>query len=167
MKKLATLLGIMSLVGAIAVPVLAQGPGWGMGRHMGIWGSGPGYAPGPGNTTLTEEQRTQLDTLYQKFYDDTAELRDEILAKSRELNTTLNASELDADKAKALQKEISELSAKLAQERLNFRLEVRKIVPEARFGKGYGWWGFRTYRKGVGPGMDWGLPTLPSLPVPF
>jgi hypothetical protein len=49
MKKLIATLGILLLVGAIALPVLAHSPGWGRsghgqhmdyGRHMG------GYGPG-------------------------------------------------------------------------------------------------------------------------
>ena len=38
MKTLGTILGIMLLVAALAVPVLAWGPGWGKGHHMmGYW----------------------------------------------------------------------------------------------------------------------------------
>lgn len=44
MNRLVTVLGIVLLVGAIAIPVLAHGPGWGRGRHMmGDWGNRPGY----------------------------------------------------------------------------------------------------------------------------
>jgi hypothetical protein len=44
MNKILTILGIMLLVGAIATPVLAHGPGWGRGRHMmGDWGNRSGY----------------------------------------------------------------------------------------------------------------------------
>jgi hypothetical protein len=42
MNRLVTVLGIVLLVGAIAIPVLAHGPGWGRGRHMmGDWGNRP------------------------------------------------------------------------------------------------------------------------------
>ena len=125
MKRLIALLGILVLVGAIALPVLAHGPGWGRGHHMG-WGGGPGqgycgdYGPGAGN--LTEEQRTKLDTLHKKFYDETAQLRNEMWTKSSELNALLNSPNPDADKARALQKEITGLKSQLAEKRLDFEL---------------------------------------------
>jgi len=162
MKKLLTLLGIVALVGAIAVPVLAHGPGWGGGRHMG-WGPGPGYGYcgdyGPGSGNLTDEQRTQLDTLNKKFFDETAQLRNEIWTKSRELNALLNSPNPDGEKARALQKEISDLRAKMAEKRLDFEIEERKVAPDTRYGQGYGQgygrgWGH--HMGGYGPGWGYG-----------
>jgi zinc resistance-associated protein len=158
MKRLIALLGILVLVGAIAVPVLAHGPGWGRGHHMG-WGGGPGqgycgdYGPGAGN--LTEEQRTQLDTLNKKFYEETVQLRNEMWTKSRELSALLDSPNPAADKARALQKEITGLRAQLAEKRLNFELEERKIAPDARLGYGYGR-GYGRHMGGYGPGMGYG-----------
>jgi zinc resistance-associated protein len=149
MKTLIVLLGILVLVGAFAVPGLAHGPGWGRGPHMGWWG-GPGYGyygdVGPGAANLTQEQRTQLDNLNKKFYDETAQLRNDIWTKSGELSALLNSPNPDADKASALQKEITDLRAQLAQKRLNFELKERKIAPDARYGYGYG----RGYGRGYG-----------------
>ncbi len=158
MKKALTIVGTVLLVAAIAIPVLAYGPGWGRGHHMmGDWKGGPGYCwqYGRGYGNLTGEQRSQLDKLSQKFYDETAQLRNEIWSKSAELNTLLNSSNPDAEKAKALQKEISDLKAKLAQKRIDFRLEARKIGPELRFGRGYGR-GYSSHMRGYGPGMGYG-----------
>jgi zinc resistance-associated protein len=117
------------------------------------WGGGPGqgycgdYGPGAGN--LTEEQRTQLDTLNKKFFDETAQLRNEMWTKSSELRALLNSPNPDADKARALQKEITGLRAQLAEKRLDLELEERKIAPDARYGSGYGRGG---YGKGYGRG---------------
>lgn len=88
MKRLFTILGVLIWVGAMTVPVLARGPGQGRGRHMGYWGDGPRYCLdyARGTDNLTDEQRTQLDKLSRKFYDETAKLRNEIWAKSIELN---------------------------------------------------------------------------------
>ena len=64
MKKLLTLLGIVLVLGAFAIPVLAHGPGWGRGGHMmGFWGNESGYGSqyDRGSSPLTEEQRTRLD----------------------------------------------------------------------------------------------------------
>lgn len=152
MKKLVTILGILVLVGVLAAPVFAHRWGWGgqaggpgyYGRHMG----GP-YA------SLTESQRAELDKIEQKFFNDTAKLRDEIWAKSAELNTLLNSSDPDAKKARALQKEVSNLRAKMGEERINFELETRKIAPNSSgYGRGYGM-GYGRHMMG-GPGGPYG-----------
>jgi len=152
MKKTLAVAGIILLVAAIAVPVLAHGPNWGRGRHtQGYWQGGPGACPlyGQGYANLTEEQRAELGTLQQKFYEDTAPLRSEMRGKRAELNTLLNTPNPDAEKAKALQQEISDLKAKMAQARLDFQLETRKVDPNSRFGMGPGrGWG---YGKGPWP----------------
>lgn len=158
MKKLVTALGIVLLVGAVAFPVLAHGPRWGRGHHMmGYGGGGPGYCwdNGRGYGNIPEEQRTQLGNLDKKFYDETAQLRNEIWSKSEELNSLFSSANPDADKVKALQGEISDLKAKMAQERINYELEARKINPDARFGQGYGR-GYGRHMRGYGPGMGYG-----------
>lgn len=166
MKRLVTLLGIVVLVGAIAIPALAHGPGWGRGHHMGPWGEGPGSgycgAYGPGYSNLTEEQRAQLDMLNKKFNDETAQLRDQIWAKSRELNALLDSPTPDAEKARNLQKEISDLQAKMDEKRLNHELQTRRNAPDGSYDRGYGP-GMRGYGRGMGyghmggygPGMGW------------
>jgi zinc resistance-associated protein len=175
MKKTLAVAGIILLVAAIAVPVFAYGPGWGRGRHMqGYWQGGPGawaqYSGAYAN--LSEKQRAELDTLNQKFYEDTAPLRDQEWAKRAELNTLLSTSNPDAEKAKALQQQISDLRAKMAQARLDHELEVRKVDPNAaRFGigpgrgweygpgAGYGHHGpgyHGRHMRGYGPGMGYG-----------
>ncbi len=178
MKKIATLTGIMVLAVALAVPALAQGPGWGRGRYA---QGRPGYCPYHGGAyggwagNVTDEQREQLDKLYQKFFDQTAQLRSQLWAKQSELNVQLNTSKPDPEKAKALQKEISDLQAKMAQEQITLALEARKISPDADYGRGFGPWsggygramgygratgygpgmGGGMYRAGYGPGSCW------------
>lgn len=156
MKRLVTTIGIALLIGALAVPVLAYGPGWGRGHHMMGWGGGPGDCPaygglrGTGEAILTDEQRSQLSRLHQEFWDKTAPLRNEIWAKRAQRNTLMNTSNPDKEKILTLQGEINELSAKIARERINYQLEERKINPDARFGMGYG--------RGFGhPKRGWGL----------
>jgi zinc resistance-associated protein len=151
MKRALTVIGIMVLVAAIAIPVLAQGPGAGRGRMM--QGYGPGDQTncprhGAWDDKLTDEQRTQLDKLHQKFFDDTAAVRSQMVAKQSELNILMNTSNPDLEKAKALQKELSDLKGKMGQERIKLFAEERKINPDARFGMGWG----RGGMKGGGPG---------------
>jgi zinc resistance-associated protein len=154
MKRLATIFGVVLLAGAVAVPVFAWGPGGGWGHHMmGYWGGDPGYAARYEN--LAPEQRIQLDALNQKFYDETANMRDQLWSKSSELDSILSSANPDLEKAQALQKEISELRAKLDEKRLNYELEARKIVPEEQPEGSYAG-GYGDHMGGFGPGMGYG-----------
>jgi zinc resistance-associated protein len=167
MKRVLTAAGIITMVAALAVPVLAQGPGMGRGRMMQGYGPGStGDQPRYGSWAekLTDEQKAQLDKLHQKFFDDTAQLRSQIAAKHSELNILMNTSNPDVQKARSLQKDLSDLKAKMAQERINLQFEVRKINPDARFGMGFGrgmggpgrgMGGFGLGMGGDGPGMGW------------
>ena len=152
MTKLTKTLGLALLIGALVVPLSACAYDWGRGRHMmGPWDSGGYYERGYGN--ITEEQRSKLAELDRKLYDETATLRDEIWTKSNELNALLNSPNPDLEKAKALQKEIGDLRTTLDEKRLDYEIEVRKISPEARFGRGYGRGYYGRHRGGYGPGM--------------
>ena len=167
MKKLVVISALVLLASVVAYPVFARGPGWGWGGPMmgsGGYGGGPmmgsgGYGGGPGscwdygrgygnpgygnpdNGNLTEEQEKNLNALNRKLFDETASLKSEIWQKSDELEELLDSSTPDVGKATALQKEISDLKAKMAEKRLSYELEARKIapnVPETRYGRGYG-----------------------------
>jgi Spy/CpxP family protein refolding chaperone len=160
MKKILAIVGILALAAVIAVPVLAQGPGYGRGRGMMAPPSGdPGTGPRSGWACdkLTDEQRSELVKLRQKHFDETAEVRGQMLAKKAELNVLLNTSNPDMEKAKALQTEISDLKADMDQERLNLYGEARKINPALGFGRGWGRGkGFGPCGEGFGPGMGRG-----------
>jgi zinc resistance-associated protein len=153
MKRMITVLGIVLLVGAIALPAMAYGPGCGKGRQMMGYGQGGPGACQQYNENMTEEQRAQLDKLHQKFYDETAQLRSGLWAKRGELDSRLGVSNPDAEKIRALQKEISDMRAKMDQARIDFQLEARKINPDARYGMGYGKGGFGPHHRGYGRGM--------------
>jgi zinc resistance-associated protein len=151
MKKLLTTLGILVLVGFLTAPVFAQR--WGGGKNYGGPGAGPCWYEGG---DLTDTQRAELDKLHQQFVDDTAKMREEIWNKSAELDTLLNSSNPDTKKAKALQKEISDLQAKMSDKRVDFELKARKIAPNARSGRGYGKGYGRGYGHGYGGGRHHG-----------
>lgn len=160
MKRLVMILGVVLLAGAVAIPVLARGPGGGKGgQKMGRSGSDPAFSSQYERRydNLTEEQRTQLDKLHQKFYDETAQLRTKIWAKRGELRILMNTSNPDVEKVKALQKELSDLKGKMAQERIDFQLEARKISPDLRFGGGFGS-GYGRHMKRYGQGRGYGHP---------
>ena len=104
------------------------------------------------NDNLTTEQREKLEKAHKTFIDGTTDLRNNLRTKHTELTNLLSSTEPDANKAKALQKEISDLQTNLAQKRLELRLEVLKINPDARYGQGQG----RRNMMDFGPGMGLG-----------
>ena len=163
MKKIVITLAIGLLTTTLAMPVFARGRGWGMGGHMmGNRGGGPGscgqYERRYGYQD--PESRSRQDQRDEAFYNDTAEIQNQIRTKSAELDDLLNSPNPDLEKARSLQKDINELQAKMDEKRLNYELEERKRNPEARsdrgYGRGYGrqMRGFGS-RGGYGPGMGW------------
>jgi len=162
MARLAAVIGVITLVVAVAVPVMAWGPGWGRGNHMwgdrgGVAGCRQGYWDT--DTRLTSEQKARLDQQRQDFYNKTNNVRTEIRAKSQDLGRILNSTEPDLEKARALQGEISALRAKMDQEKLNLDIETRKALPKGTYGnpgykRGYGK-GNRSIGRGYGPGACW------------
>lgn len=134
MRKAVTIFGILVVVGLLAVPVFAQRGGWGK------WSGGPGscWRGGGSYGNLTESQYVELDKLEQKFFNDTAKLREQIWAKSEELGLLLNTPNPDLEDAKTLQKELSELRGKMDEKRLDFEVEARKIAPNSSYASGWG-----------------------------
>jgi zinc resistance-associated protein len=140
----------------------------GSGYPMGPYGMGPGYGMmhqdwgygGPGyRGDLNDEQMAKLDKERQDFYTATADLREALYQKELELRSELAKPEPDAQKASALQKEISNLESQLDQKRLEQRIKMRKDFPQ--FGnRGYGY-GPRGMGRGMyggggyGPGFCW------------
>jgi Spy/CpxP family protein refolding chaperone len=151
MKKLVTTLGILILVAVLAAPVFANR--WGNGG----WGRGPGscWQGSEPNGNLTESQNAELNRLEQKFYNDTAKLRDEIWAKSEELSNLLNSADPDVNKLKALQKEITGLRAEMDQQRIDFELKARKITPDSGYARGFSR-GYGRHMMGYGGGYGHG-----------
>ncbi len=152
MKKLVTVLGIVLLVGAMSYPVFARGPGWG-------YGGGPGscWQNQGGQTALTQEQQNNLNTLDQKFFNETATLRNNIWSKQNEMSILLNGENPDSAKLQVLQKEITTLKGQMAEKQLEYRLEARKIAPDNTVSRSYGMGrgGYGGGRGGYGPGSCW------------
>jgi zinc resistance-associated protein len=143
-KKAVITFGVLVLIGALAVTVFAWQQ---MGRCFdGFFG--PGFCcQGDGSYgNLTEEQRAEMKELREEFHQDIAGLREQMQAKSEALRTLLDGADPDPEEAKALQKEMSGLMADMAQHRIDFILEAKKIAPEATF-RG---WGRRFSRQGPG-----------------
>lgn len=156
MKKLTSIVGITLLSALLIVPVAVWAHSWGRGGGpmMGNWGGGPGYYDqnDRGYTTLNREQQQRLADLNRKFYDETRALRDKLWSKSAELNALLSETAPDAGKVGKVQKEISDLQAKIDEKAVINKIEARKIAPDARFGGGYGYDGHMMGGYGMGYG---------------
>jgi len=163
MKKFTNIIGITLLSTLLIVPIAVWAQGWGWGGHMmGNWGRGSGYydQDDRGYTSLNREQQDRLTDLDRKFYDETRDLRDKLWTKSAELNALLSETSPDTSKVSKLQKEISDLRAKLDEKVVNHEIEASKIAPDTRYGGGYGYGrmmgGYgRGYGMGYGPGACW------------
>ena len=122
---------------------------------MGSWDGDYAYdhMAGRGYGSLDNESREKLDQLDRRYYERTADLRNKLYEKSDELDALLAGPNPDREKAKGLERELSNLRAQLDQERLDYELEARKITPDDRSGRGYGrgMWG-RGSGMGYGPG---------------
>ena len=143
MKKIISISAMVLLIAVIAAPALAHGPGWGSGKGhhmMDNYGMSPGndrqYGPDPGS--LTDEQRGKLEQLDREFYSELVNLRNQLWAKLGELDLLITKTDPDLEKAKAIQREISDIRTKIDEKHLKYALEVRKILPDDLYGRGNG-----------------------------
>lgn len=131
MKKKLMITGALLLVLALAIPAFAFGPGWGR-------GGGPSNCARYGGPEITDEQRQALEDVRKEFFQSTEGLRESMRAKMEEMREVMTSDDPDEDKAKAISKEISQLRSELSEKRIDMALKVRKIIPDAPFGKGSG-----------------------------
>ena len=86
------------------------------------------------NSSLNQIQAAELNSLEQKFCNDSVKLRKKIRSKSEELiNTQLNTSDTDSKNVEALQAELSEFRASMTGHIVNLELEARKIAPDTNY----------------------------------
>ncbi len=152
MKKMIAILGMIALMAIGASYVYAAGPG-----------VGPGQRTGSGSanwSSLTPEQQTKFQELRQKFDNETAQLKGNILTTRLELQSLWRNPKADPKAILEKEKELTSLQDKLRDERVQFRLEARKVLtPEqiAQFGSGWGMGpGGMGYMMGGGYGMGRG-----------
>ena len=133
MKNISKLIPIVAamalLLIAFSAPVSA-----GRGVDAGQQGWRPWCA---GN--LSDEDQEVLSKERQAFFDDTQDLRQDMYQKRLELQSELAKKNPDAQKAVALQKDISKLTEEFDQKRLDFILKMRKTNPD--MGRIGGWRG--------------------------
>jgi Spy/CpxP family protein refolding chaperone len=126
MKKMMVVLAAAALVLGVAY-AYAQGPGFGPGRG---YGYGPcGYCGDYGaSNPLTQDQRTQLRELRQKFFDETASLRDSMRTKRQELRSLWSDPKADPQAIMAKEKELGALQDQMRDMAVQQRIEARKIL---------------------------------------
>ena len=90
------------------------------------------------STTLTAEQIGRIEDLQKKFRDDNVDTLKQLMTRRFDLDIVLDSDNPDLAKAKAMQKEISELDAELAQKRIELHFKILKIVPDAKYYRGKG-----------------------------
>jgi zinc resistance-associated protein len=142
-KLLIVLTTVLSL--AMATAAWAGPKGMCGGCDMGDMGMGPGMmGPGMGHgqghgmrwMNMTPEQVGKAFDMRQKFMDDTAGLRKQILVKHAELRELWKAKEPDKAQIAAKQKEINSLRDQLQEKATAFNLEMRKEFPNLGAGGG-------------------------------
>ncbi len=125
---LATL--IVGLVGATSAFAF-KGMGGDMGCGMG-GGGGMGHGRGMHMLmNLTPEQAGQVFDLRQKFMNDTAGLRKDMLIKSIELAHLWKAENPDEAAIQAKAKELAAVKAQFMEKAISQRLAMKKLVPNA------------------------------------
>jgi zinc resistance-associated protein len=135
---------------------------YGQGRHLrGYCGTGYGMFG-----DLSEDQIRNLEQERTAFWDATKVLRQQIYQKQLELASELAKQTPDAAAAAAVQQQISDLMAQLAQKHLEHFLRVQKINPDAGRGgaMGFGMMGYGRMHDGMmGPGGygGWDRPDCP------
>ncbi len=108
------------------------------------WGGGMGGGMGcgmMGAMNLTPDQAGKLFDLKEKFRNDTAEVRKQMIIKRAELAALWKAENPDEKAIVAKQKELNALRGQMQEKSVAFQLEARKIAPELAqgFGRGMGW----------------------------
>ncbi len=161
MIKKATVLGlvVLMLVGVAYAFAKDAGPEPGQTSRRCWEGGGPGKT-----SSLTPEQRTQLQELRRKFRDETSQLRESISSKRQELRSLWSDPNADPKVIVNKEKEMRELQDQMQDKMVQFRLDARKVLtPEQisqfgqrgmgpRFGHGPG----MAPRHGTGPGPGMG-----------
>ena len=139
--SLAVVLALALTLG-LAASSWARPGGGGMGGGMG------------GNCfmNLTPDQAGQFFDLKEKFHNDTAQVRKQMMIKHAELGALQKAAKPDQAAITAKQAEIKALWAQMKEKRTAFQAEAAKISPELGKGFGRGRGHGNWHGRGMGPG---------------
>jgi zinc resistance-associated protein len=110
-----------------------------------------------GAMNLTPDQAGKLFDLKQKFMNDTADVRKQMVVKRAELAQLWKAEKPDEKSIVAKQKEMNTLKGQMMEKGVAFRLAARQIAPQLGKGFGHGW-GHRGMGGPGGGGCPFGGP---------
>ncbi|MCP3944355.1 MAG: periplasmic heavy metal sensor [Desulfobacteraceae bacterium] len=79
---------------------------------------------------LSNEQKTQLKTLHQKFIDETYETRSDLLVKHQQMRMLMETSSPDKAQIKSLSQAVIKLKGQMQNKRIDYQLAAKKIAPE-------------------------------------
>lgn len=99
-------------------------------------GMGKGHGCGMMGMQMTPDQAAKAFDLRQKFMNDTADMRKQMMVKQAELGELWQAKDPDKAKVTAKQKEISALRDQLQEKGTAFKLDMRKEFPTMAGGPG-------------------------------
>ena len=116
------------------------GPGGGMGGGM------------MGAMNLTPDQAGKFFDLKEKFHNDTASVRKQMMIKHAELAALQKAEKPDQAAITAKQAELKALWTQMKEKRTAFQAEAGKISPDLAKGCGPGMRGGKGHGRGMGPG---------------
>lgn len=142
-SKISIVVGLaLALTLGLAASSWAGPGGGGMGGGKG-WGM-------KGAMNLSPDQASKFFDLKEKFRNDTAAARKEMMVKHAELAALWKAEKPDQAAIAAKQKELNALRVQMQEKRTAFQLEAGKIAPELAKGSGRGMGG--GMGRGMGPG---------------
>jgi len=147
-------------VGDLVLPIGMMGGGM-----MGGMGGGM-----MGGMNLTPDQAGKFFDLKEKFHNDTASVRKQMMIKHAELAALWKAEKPDQAAITAKQKEVNALRDQMQEKRTAFKLEAGKISPELAKGFGRGMRGGKGHGRGMGPDgcpmVGPGSGSAPTAPAP-
>ena len=127
---------------------------------------GMGMGHGRGMMNLTPEQGGKLFDLKEKFRTDTASLRKDLMVKHLEMRALWKAENPDEKAILAKQKELNALKDQMSVKMVTFRLEAKKIAPNAFMGMGRHHGGGMGMGGGCGMGPGGGMGMGPEMAPP-
>jgi len=116
-----------------------------------------------GAMNLSPDQASKFFDLKEKFRNDTAAMRKDMMVKHAELATLKKAEKPDQAAIDAKQAELKALWGQMKEKRTAFLAEAGKISPELAKGFGRGKGGGMGHGHGMGPG---GCPMVPPAGAP-
>ena len=134
MKKTVVMVLVVLMTGFAGIVYANQGMGMGYGKA----GYGPHHGQGRMAAALSEEDQQKLNVERKAFFEATRDLRQEIYSKGLELRSELAKKDVDMNRAKAIQKDLSSLEASFDLKQLEHRVAMQKLFPELGMGMGKG-----------------------------